>query len=257
MYSERLYWHGNSAKCKIIDAILRQVEAGRETLVFDYGCGACKDWPLVLSDYPSVRLIGFDPSAERIRTARARLKGHGAELLTGDELSDLHFKADFIVSLSVLEHVRDRRAYLRTAKKHLADHGVLYLNYDDGHFRNYADLSSPRLWPETLKAWLLHALPSMGRRSSYLRRVRRAAVDRLVDETGFRVEGVFYSNLAALKELCKTLPDEKREPFTRLWVGFEDELNSRFLVEEGEETMGDIANLWRFMGTRTLVLRHK
>ncbi len=178
--SGRLYWFGNAAKAKIIQEILRDIskrEIGNRVLIFDYGCGTGGDWPRVLNDYPSIHLVGYDPNRSAIEVAKTRLQGFSAELLTGDQLQSMPFLADYIVSFSVFEHVYDRLAYLQTAKTHLAEDGIFYLNYDDGHFRNMLDLNAPRAWPVTLRVWLHNLLSSslakLGWKAQFQRRVPR------------------------------------------------------------------------------------
>ena len=260
---DKLYWLGNSAKTRIINSILQQTNNQRneKTLIFDYGCGDGGDWPTILSDCRYLELIGYDPSQQRIETARKRLAGLDAALFTGDELHKLTFAAHFVVSFSVLEHVYNRRSYLQTAKTHLAENGIFYLNYDDGHFRNSLDLNAPRLWPIQCRVWLhnllAEPLAQAGNICTFQKRVHRSSVDKLITETGFRVRDVFYSNLGSLEGMYKTIPDENRELFVRLWLKLENELNAGFLVENRHETLGDTANLWQFMGSRTLALCHQ
>jgi len=263
MSDSKLYWLGNSAKCKIINDILRQTASNLDWRyqIFDYGCAAGGDWPAILSDHSNLELIGYDPSRERIELARVRLKGLRAQFFTGDELGELSFKAHFVVSFSVLEHVYDRRSYLCTVKRHLAEGGTFYLNYDDGHFRIQLHPSELRSWAaecrRLLSNLLADPLARAGRVSSYKKRVGRIAIDRLITETGFQVKEVFYSNLECFKALEKTIPPDKRGEFMRLWLSVEDALNATFLRENKYETLGDTANLWQFMGSRTLVLSHQ
>jgi hypothetical protein len=156
--------------------------------------------------------------------------------------------------------VYDRRRYLQTAKEHLAVQGVFYLNYDDGHFRNLLNLNAPRTWLTDLRIWLHNLsaglLARLGWVSQYQKRVNRSDIDVLVAQVGFETTRVFYSNLGSLKGLYKLISPPKREDFTRIWIAVEDALNDQFL-EDGATRMGDPANLWQFMGTRTLVLSHQ
>ncbi len=260
--TEKLYWLGNSAKVKIIGDVLKQVQESPSTkiLIFDYGCGAAGDWPAILSDHSNLELVAYDPSRSSIAAAKTRLQGFNATLYTGDELDGVTFKARFVASFSVFEHVYNRRKYLQTAKDHLAADGIFYLNYDDGHFRNFLDLNAPRLWPNQLSVWLHNRLAEPLARAGYIsqfqKRVNRANIDRLIAELGFDVQREFYSNLRSLKDMEKSIPDDKLEDFMRVWLALEDELNAHFLVEGQQEVLGDTANLWRFMGSRTLVLTH-
>lgn len=43
----------------------------------------------------------------------------------------------------------------------------------------------------------------------------------------------------------------------RFWMAVENELNAEYSMDMPEEILGDRSSLWQFMGSRTLVLRHK
>jgi len=256
---DKFYWTGNSAKTKILRDILSKLPIDRPTLVFDYGCGSAGDWPSVLKDHPQIRLIGYEPHGPSYDRAVTALKGLNAELYTGDSIDSLDFKADFIVSFSVLEHVYDRRHYLQTAGKLLAEDGIFYLNYDDGHFRNCLDLNHPGLWFSQIKEWchnlLAEPLSWIGLTGRYQQRVDSYDLAGFVRDAGFKVERSEYSNLVSFKQLQKTLPIELHRDFSRLWLEVEEKLNSRFLLRQ-KLVMGDDANLWLQMGSLTLYLCH-
>lgn len=246
---------------KILEEIIAWVHrrSPDRVLVFDYGCGDARYWKPILEAVPNIELIGYDPDRSAIERAWKFLKGFRCQFYTGDPMHELNFRADFIVSLSVLERVYDREAYLRHAKRLLAPDGTFYLNYDDGHFRLRLDLGQPNTWPLVLREYVHNLLAPLlartGFTSRFQARVSRGLIDQLVLRVGFKVERAFYSNLECFKGLAKYIPEEKREAFLRLWMSVEDRLNEEFL-HEGDEFYGDRVNLWRFMGSRTLVLRH-
>lgn len=198
-----------------------------EVTVFDYGCGDGGDWPNIVHDHPRIKVVGFEPDKKRAAIARTRIP-------LVDAPKDV--SADVIVSFSVFEHVRDRPAYLATAKRALKQNGVFFLNYDDGHFRvPYLKFLYARL-------------------RDYHRRVEREEADRLIAEAGFSVESCFYNNVQDLKTLYKVVPNEQREEYVRAWMAFEDAANE--FRDRVSPTMGDDCNLWRVMNSRTLKLRH-
>jgi SAM-dependent methyltransferase len=254
----RLYWYGNAAKIEIVEEILTAA-AGRPVTVFDYGCGDAGDWPQILRDHPNVRLIGYEPGPNAA-VAAERLKGLDARISTGDDIETIQGPAGYIVSFSVFEHVYDRAAYLRHAKRILAPGGVFMLNYDDGHFRNVVDLARLReAIPEVrsrLHNILQPLLGAVGVRGNYQRRVPRGEADALIAAAGFAVAREAYHNVRSLKLLARGIAEEKRQDYARFWIGVEQELNRRFL-DRGNESMGDDANLWREMMSRTLWLRHR
>lgn len=257
---EKVYWHGNAAKTKLIDEVLRQA-GSRSVLIFDYGCGAAGDWPRILSDHPNLKLVGSDPDLTSLEAAKDKFRSNSrARFFTDDELMREPFKADFIVSFSVFEHVYDREAYLNVAKDHLAENGLFYLNYDDGHFRLNIDFSSVPRFVQSTKTCLwdvTRALRALaGRPGAFQKRVRRNIMTDLIEKAGFETAGDFYSNLASLKDLFKTIPADKQDSFMRFWVQIENEINEDYRSQQ-KETLGDTENVWQVMPSRTLILRHK
>lgn len=253
----QVFWVGNVAKARIVSRIV--ADPRRALTVFDYGAGRGGDWPSVLVHRPGIDLICFEPDQAAAAALRAALAGTTARVLTAKEFEAADFAADHIVSFSVFEHVLDRPAYLAQAKRLLARDGTFHLNYDDGHFRTSLDLDEARDWKlnvtETLRNRAAGLWPRVGREHLYQARVRRVDVDRLVAEAGLAIAEERYENLRSLKQLAKTIPPDRVQEFTSWWIEIEDRLNDRFRAS-GEERMGDHVNLWREMGSRTLVLRH-
>ena len=132
-FPTRFLWTGNSAKAKIVWQILEESD-DRSILVFDYGCGVAPGWNQILSSHPNIRYIGYDPDERSVKLARQSLTGLRADIYTGKAISELSFEADYVISLSVFEHVLDRFGYLQNVKRLLAPDGTFFLNYDDGHF---------------------------------------------------------------------------------------------------------------------------
>ncbi|MEN9272266.1 MAG: methyltransferase domain-containing protein [Gloeomargarita sp. DG02_4_bins_56] len=253
------YWWGNAAKSQVIAQILAHIRDDTPCRIFDYGCGDGGYWPQILQDYPQIQWWGFEPQTQRRQRAQKRLAGFAAQVLGWEELQSMHINADFIVSFSVLEHVYNRRQYLEMAQQQLAPQGVFYLNYDDGHFRPLLDLSQPQTWFSTLKLalhnWSAPWLARVGYIAPFQERVMQAEIDRLLQESGWQIRQVFYSNLECLKSLIKTLPDDEKSAFTQVWVELETTLNRQF-AHPGAVQFGDASNLWRVMPSRTLVLTH-
>lgn len=256
-----MYWLGNAAKTEVVARIIeRATGRDRPMTVFDFGCGTGGDWPRILAEVPQIRLVAYDPDSRSAAEAQDRLRSTGATVLSGGSIATVDLQADVIVSFSVFEHVYDRTGYLATAKRLLAPDGTFFLNYDDGHFRVAIDVDRPSIWPADGRRLahnlLAPVLARIGRVSDYQRRVRRDAADKMLGRAGFRCRESFYSNCDALKELYKTIPNDRREEYCRLWVEFEGRLNESFVVDLPKWERGDNVNLWQRMPTRTLVLDH-
>jgi SAM-dependent methyltransferase len=255
--AQQLFWVGNVAKARIISRIV--ADRRRSVTVLDYGAGRGGDWPAVLAHRPGIALVCFEPDAAAAADLRIALRGTSARVLSAGEFEAARLAADYIVSFSVFEHVVDRPAYLAQAKRMLAPDGSFHLNYDDGHFRTALDLDEGRDWKlhliETVRNRAAGLWPRMGRDNLYQSRVLRSEADKLVVEAGFVTVEERYENLRSLKNLAKSVPPDRVQEFTRWWIEVEDRLNERYR-STGEMRMGDDVNLWREMGSRTLVLRH-
>ena len=253
----KLFWTGNVAKARIIDQLIGDMRPS--LTVLDYGAGSGGDWPEVLAARPGIELVCYEPDAAATRELRAALAGQTATVLSDAEFAASRLQADYIVSFSVLEHVFDRAAYLAHAKRLLAPDGVFHLNYDDGHFRTFLDLDECRGWRAGLAVTLQNKLtwlwPRINRFDRYQARVERTAIDAMIARSGLQLVEERYENLGAFKQLAKTVPEEGQQDFCRFWMATENELNRRFRFG-AEQRMGDSANLWLEMSTRTLVLRH-
>lgn len=252
-----LYWTGNVAKARIVSLVM---DDPRPTItVFDYGAGRGGDWARVLQQKPGIKLVCYEPDPDATVALKAALAAHDVRVLTDGELEAGAVQADYIVSFSVLEHVFDRSTYLAHAKRHLARDGIFYLNYDDGHFRTSLDLDELRGWRPGIAVTLQNRLawlwPRLNKLERYQARVARGDIDALIASKGFAITDDRYENLDALKQIAKTIPPDRQEEFCRFWMATEDELNRRFRFDV-EPRMGDGVNLWREMGSRTLVLKH-
>ena len=249
---KQIYFKGNAAKSRIMGMILGTGAEDGARLVFDYGCGRAAYWPKVLDENPWLRLVYYDPNQESMARAKEALAGRAARGLD-DPFQEPELSADFVVSFSVLEHVHDRKAYLTQAFRHLKPGGTLFLNYDDGHFRNRLSLNRPWESKAQVKEFVFNLtarpLAALGILSHYQRRVARDAADRMVQEAGFEIAEVFYSNLPSLKGFYGELEDhgwseEDRTEYARKWQELEEFLNARMLRDEARERLGDRANLW-------------
>lgn len=225
-------------------------EASRRSgnmVVFDYGAGRGGGWPDLLRRYPHVELVCYEPQTESRLGLAKNLAGLNARIC-GDDPAEIEVQADFIVSFSVLEHVRDRAAYLRFARQTLKPDGVFFLNFDDGHFRNRLELEMPSTWPHAVREWTVNrlapVLPYLGLIGRYQKRVDLEQLERLIQEAGLVISEVRFENLADLKALSKTVTPDKQDAFLEFWISIEDRLNQDFCVA-GPVARGGSANLWQ------------
>jgi hypothetical protein len=207
-------------------------------------------WAMVLVDHPGLRLSLYEPrlsAGAMIRYFERALADRVTVLTHLGELDGAGY--NFVTSFSVLEHVWDRRSYLRTAFEALRNDGIFYLNYDDGHFRKKLHLGSPRNWGIELLEYtqnlLAPLLPKLGLIRFYQASVRHEVVTRFVEDTGFRIIEERYENLESFKQFIKSIEPRKRQAFVRFWIRTEDRLNRRFSnrPERGYANCGSLGSV--------------
>jgi SAM-dependent methyltransferase len=204
---------GNTAKDYCLRHAAELARADPDLVVVDLGCGDGQNVEPLLAEHPSIRYLGIDPSERAIRAARERLAAYRVDLRVG-RAYDVHLAdADVVLSFSVLEHVVDRGAYMRSVARNLKREGRALVNFDAGHF----SVGSER-WKGPLRALLAR----FGADAHYQAPVPDEEFRALADQAGLRIEESRFFN-THLKELYKLVPDRRR--FADVWLRLELELN--------------------------------
>lgn len=252
------YWQGNAAKSRVLAEIL---SLGEESVqVFDYGAGAAHGWRPILEKHPHLRLTLFEPHLPSRRKAKKNLAGTGSIVLEHFEPEHFTSSFDFIISFSVLEHVKDREQYLKNIALLLKKEGTCFLNFDDGHFRNDLRLERPASWWPSCKEALKNKvgpLLSWGRWSHlYQRPVASAELEQSLQRQGLSVRQLLYGNMGDLKRLYKKVPASEQQHFMQTWMDIEKELGEKFSTSYfPHHEMKKDSFLWEIMGSKTLVLK--
>jgi len=135
--AERPLTSGNSAKLYCLQWIEQRVKTHETLTILDLGCGAARNFVLLLERYPGVKYVGIEPSASDCQAARDNLAGHNATIINAyayDVFQQVNEQFDVVISFSVLEHVYQRQRYLDNARDCLKPDGSFLINYDAGHF---------------------------------------------------------------------------------------------------------------------------
>ncbi len=257
------YWVGNSAKYRIIKALIHDCSGTQVPMrVLDFGAGDGGDWAKVVRDHPQIELTCFEPNPESNKKLSNLLQGTSARVINFEQLrahEPQHF--DRIISFSVFEHVLDRKDYLHTAHRLLAPHGIFYLNYDDGHFRNRLDVGVPRTWKTAVGTYVTNHLSSfkmkhgLSDKAMFYERVAEKDVNQLIEKLGFETKETWYENLEAFKLLAKSIKDSQAKvEFMDFWLEVEKTLNTRFARPLPSPHLGDSSNLWQVAASKTLAL---
>jgi trans-aconitate methyltransferase len=209
--------YGNAAKLYCLRLLDEAIGRADGTFrIVDLGCGDGRNFVELLRRHPNVGYIGVDPSRRAIERAKGLLPN--AQFVHAPAYDARFEPADAVVSLSVLEHVKDRKRYLEAVHANLAAAGRVYLNYDSGHFGPDATLS------ERTKAALARAVAGFGWESRYRARVHRRELSELLASVGLRVVDDKGFN-TDVKVTCRVVPEAQRDLFMERWLAFEIALN--------------------------------
>lgn len=201
---------GNTAKLYCLEQIAAIAAERGPLTILDLGCGAGKNFAGLLTRHPDVTYVGVDTDPDVCAAARVTLSGFRAEIVCGSAYDLDRGQFDLVASLSVLEHIRDRRAYIEVMARSLRPNGRAYLIVDNGHFVD----RHPR---ELLKTTVGRARAFVGSDRWYQSFVHEEEVRDHLSRVGLEVIDARSFN-SSLKDVYPHVPPNEREQFMRAWL---------------------------------------
>ena len=242
-------WLENIAKFEIAHYLENKLKKGNGKLrVLDIGAGTGGDWGKLLNEYSNLELHLWEPYIESEKILRKSLKY--SKVIFHENLEVIEEKIEIILSLSVLEHVKDRDKHFKLVSKLLDKGGSYICNFDDGHFRyeskNIWKFSSNKIaLSETYRTLLSKLFKKWYSVGKYQSKVDLEQIFKIAHKYGLRIDKVDFRNLGELKGLCKNIekPLDKHK-FAELWLEFEKKINSDYGL--------DTKKLEKLFGSRTI-----
>jgi ubiquinone/menaquinone biosynthesis C-methylase UbiE len=237
------------------DSLLRFIK--NTDSVADLGGGKGDRWVTVLSKFPNLNLIFFEPDKSELRIAKTKI--NGKNVLFFDSTKDIKNESqDIVYSFAVLEHVWDKQMFFNEIARILKKDGVAYISYDDGHFRNYLyrDKSYSFQCRNFLKTKLHKLWQLTGSYSKYQYPVNAADLLTIVNSVGLSIIDDYYSNIDNFKnfKVFEKL-DLFRENSGTVY-DLEKELNIEYQKYFTlNQRVGMHGPLWKVMGTRTIKVK--
>ena len=113
--------------------------------ILDLGCGKGKQWDWYFKNKNrldfKLDINGYEPFVKNTYTSKSK---ENTQIKFIKDLNKCNKEFDIVVSMSVLEHVYDRRNFLETCYKFMKSDGFSLINYDNGHFHN------PKEWKRNI-----------------------------------------------------------------------------------------------------------
>lgn len=177
--------------------------------LLELGCGRAEMASRLLKEFPSLTYVGIEPDTGAFMEAKKNLPSDvHATLLRGFGYGDVQEQAlqtpfDFVISLSVLEHVKDLERFLAYAARMTKPGGEVIHLYDLGH----------SLYPSGIKEWIQTKICSTSLlkfvpETKVARYLATEDVRRIIETTGCRVEEITFHNMRSHVALLKAVQDD-------------------------------------------------
>ncbi|MCR4275093.1 MAG: class I SAM-dependent methyltransferase [Candidatus Campbellbacteria bacterium] len=196
------------SKFFVIDEIEKMLIQKPDLAIGDLGSGQSKNFIELLKKYPQMRYVGFEPNKSEAAQARTILKSFPTasvegRLGYGEDEERWRGMFDVVVSLSVLEHVKDLETFLQFSVDLLKSNGRIIHLYDLGH----------ALYPSNLKEHFHVALCNLSKKYSFVKKlipetkfaayVNFSRVTDTLQQGGVKIEKVTWHNNPSLVALLK------------------------------------------------------
>ena len=184
------------------EAILR----GEIKSICDFGSGESLNFISLLEKYPKLVYVGIEPSSEHAELARKHLAHiEGAKVYNasayecprGEEARWGSF--DLVISLSVLEHVKQLDKFLENSVKAVRAGGQVVHRYDLGHALYPSSLK------ERLQVFLGDFVSGVLPEAKFVSGVRPSRVEKKLSDLGVKLERKTYHQMPGHKSFLKSL----------------------------------------------------
>ena len=222
----RIYSPGNTAKQWIAEQIIHN--ASQSIRVLDLACGRAWIWKDVLTDYPSISVVGLDTDKKAIQKGKRGYDGYlNIDLRVFDAQKSIQDSSfDVVTAFSAMEHVVNHEAFLKTVWNALSSGGVAFLNYDAGHFRS-------RNLKERMMVPISQLLAKIGIEGPYMKQVNDREFVALARKQGFEVKMIRKHNIMQIKGFMKGAEGDA----IRSWISFEEDLGRQYAPKDLDALM--------------------
>lgn len=199
---QRLAFRRRDHKAEILARVLEPF-MGKPTRILDLGIGTGKDFQEILELCPEFELTGVEFNEASIAAAeRLFAKRRGFRIVRGfgEHLTEEHFGAyDLVLSLSVLEHVKNLEPFLRAGIRAAKPGATILHCYDHGHALHPASFGERA---HTLCCRFAPFLVPAARFATY---IPAPVVTAMLTRCGAKIESVYQCQIPDAKQLMNRM----------------------------------------------------
>ena len=180
----------------------------KDVEVLDLGSGTSKDWVDILKKYENIKYTGVEFDKNALNIAKTILSFSDKVSFInnfGEKLeTSLKEQFDIVISLSVLEHVKNLDDFLLTSVNLLKPGGLLIHRYDLGHALHSESIT------EKIKVFLCKRLPFIISSSSFTTHPDKKGIVKFLNQKGIqniKIEQHQIPNLKKLTNILKKNPE--------------------------------------------------
>lgn len=193
------------SKYYILEELKKQLSQTGETVsILELGAGKADLIAELLKELPNIKYVGIEPSFETSAYAKKRLESFPNATIvnklaygTESPIEDAQ-QFDLVLSLSVLEHVKDLDSFFDFAAKHTKPNGFNIHLYDLGHSLHQSSLKE-RIQIILCDSFLRKYIPE-NKIASY---VSLPDIESKLKSRGFVTEKITYHNMLSNVSLLK------------------------------------------------------
>lgn len=182
------------------------IKRGEIKSILDLGSGLSRSFVPLLEKYPKLIYVGVEPSLKDAQAARENLASFkSAEVINSNGYEPIRERwgdFDLVISLSVLEHVKQIDKFLENSVNAARPGGQVVHRWDLGHALYPSSLK------ERLQVWLGNYLPRILPEHKFVRMLSPKEVEGKLASLGVDIDRTTYHQMPNHKSLLKHLSPE-------------------------------------------------
>ena len=193
------------SKAYILRKLAELADKNPKIKILDLGSGKSKNFLPLFEKNPKLHYTGIEPSPEAKTATELLNKYPNARIIQSqayEEFEELNEQFDIVVSLSVLEHVKNLEKFLTFSIQKLKKGGTLIHLYDLGHY--FSPHLIEKIHTRIGSTPIIRKILPDSHFQSY---VSQESVEKYLKQNGITIERITYHNMPSHVDFTKQLED--------------------------------------------------